>query len=79
MTVRIRGRNYVIQQLKRNSNHQIIIYDFMSILSDKTFSPLPIYDGNQPQETFTLKTFNLLWCRQIQHFLNRFPSGVYLR
>ena len=36
-----RGRNYVIQQLKRNSNHQIIIYDHLN-LSDKTFSPLPV-------------------------------------
>jgi hypothetical protein len=36
-----RGRNFVIQQLKRNSNHQIIMYDHLK-MSSKTFSPLPV-------------------------------------
>lgn len=36
-----RGRNFVIQQLKRHSSHQIILYDHLTML-DKTFSPLPV-------------------------------------
>ena len=36
-----RGRNFVTQQLKRNSNHQIIMYDHVK-MSSKTFSPLPV-------------------------------------
>ena len=36
-----RGRNFVIQQLKRHSSHQIILYDHL-IVSNKAFFPLPV-------------------------------------
>ena len=35
-----RGRNFVIQQLKRHSRHQIILYDHI-LMSNKTISKLP--------------------------------------